>query len=148
MSNHLHQNCPYGYFESDENYSLSMCRLHPDKIWGVSKADCMACANISATSGVEEPPTGDELVDRLIERLSDVPMSVVDGARNNGDVIRSMNNYDLADWIAKILIYHGKVALNEYHVDCDKRCPLYYCCNDQPTDNIEGWLDLPVEENA
>ena len=65
--------------------------------------------------------------------------------QTNGDVIRSMNNYDLADWIAKILIYHGKVALNEYHVDCDKGCPLYYCCNDQPTDNIEGWLDLPAE---
>jgi hypothetical protein len=108
----------------------------------------MECANISATSGVEEPPSGDELVDRLIERLSDVPMSVVDSARNNGDVIRSMNNYDLADWIAKILLYHGEVALNEYHVDCNKKCPLYYCCNDQPTDNIEGWLDLPVEENA
>lgn len=65
--------------------------------------------------------------------------------KTNGDVIRSMNNYDLADWIAKILIYHEKVSLNEYHVDCDKRCPLYKCCNDQPTDNIEGWLDLPAE---
>ena len=145
MSNHLHQNCPYGYFESDENYSLSMCHLHPEKIWGVTKADCMECANISMTSGVEEPPSGDELVDRLIERLSDVPMSVVAGAMNNGDVIRSMNNYDLADWIAKVLMYHGRAMMDEYGKRCSEKCPLYKCCNDQPTDNIEGWLDLPAE---
>ena len=68
-----------------------------------------------------------------------------DETPSNADLIRAMTDYDLADWIAKILIYHGKVALNEYHVDCDKGCPLYYCCNDQPTDNIEGWLNLPAD---
>lgn len=65
---------------------------------------------------------------------------------SNGDTIRSMSDYDLADWIAEILIYHGKVALNEYHVDCDKRCPLYKCCNDQPYDNIEDWLKSPADK--
>jgi len=64
----------------------------------------------------------------------------------NGDVIRSLSDYDLAEWIAKILLYHGNVTWNEYHVDCDKECPLYCCCNDQPTDNIEGWLGLEVSE--
>lgn len=62
----------------------------------------------------------------------------------NGDVFRSMNNYDLADWIAKVLMYHGLVERHPY-LNCDKNCPLYKCCNDQPTDNIEGWLDLPAE---
>lgn len=64
--------------------------------------------------------------------------------QTNGDVIRSMNNYDLADWIAKILAYHYWWARHPMD-DCDKECPLYKCCNDQPTDNIEGWLNLPTE---
>lgn len=63
----------------------------------------------------------------------------------NGDVIRSMSDYDLADWIAKVLTYHGSVVADEYHVDCNTDCPLYKCCNDQPTDNIEGWLKSPME---
>lgn len=66
----------------------------------------------------------------------------------NGDVIRSMNNYDLADWIAKILTYHGSYVADEYHVDCNTDCPLYKCCNDQPYDNIEDWLKIPVEEET
>lgn len=62
----------------------------------------------------------------------------------NGDYIRNMSDYDLADWIAKILTYHYWSARHPMD-DCNKECPLYYCCNDQPTDNIEGWLKSPVE---
>lgn len=41
--NYLHQNCPYAYPERDENYTLIMCRLHPEKIWGVEEKDCEWC---------------------------------------------------------------------------------------------------------
>ena len=66
----------------------------------------------------------------------------------NGDKIRSMSDYDLADWIAEILTYHG--AFSSYQDwDFERKCigcPLEKCCNDQPTDNIEGWLKLPADK--
>lgn len=60
----------------------------------------------------------------------------------NGDYIRSMNDYDLAEWICKILTFCSNKGINE----CSSDCPLYKCCNDQPTDNIEGWLKSSLEE--
>lgn len=63
----------------------------------------------------------------------------------NGDKIRSMSDYDLADWIAEILTYHGALYTQRDRFECDQECPLYKCCNDQPTDNIEGWLKLPAD---
>ena len=62
-----------------------------------------------------------------------------DKQTTNADRIRSMTDYDLADWIAKVLMYHGIVQWHP-HLICDKNCPLYECCNDQPSDNIEDWL--------
>ena len=64
---------------------------------------------------------------------------------SNADCIRSMTDYELADWVAKVLFYHGLVERHPY-LDCDKNCPLYECCNDQPTDNIEGWLKSAAGE--
>ena len=61
--------------------------------------------------------------------------------RTNADHIRSMNDYDLAEWLCKILTYCSNKGINE----CSSDCPLYKCCNDQPTDNIEGWLKCPLE---
>ena len=63
----------------------------------------------------------------------------------NGDVIRSMSDYDLAEWIAMVLTYHDAFSRHPFE-SCNKECPLYCCCNDQPTDNIEGWLGLEVSE--
>ena len=67
----------------------------------------------------------------------------------NADRIRSMSDYDMADWIASILSYHSMFVRSFSRVgiyaECDSECPLYKCCNDQPTDNIEGWLKSPVE---
>lgn len=37
------RDCPYAYPERDENYTLNMCRLHPEKIWGVEEKDCEWC---------------------------------------------------------------------------------------------------------
>ena len=67
----------------------------------------------------------------------------------NGDFIRAMSDYDLADWIAQILMYHGSFSRRPLTIDdndCPHECPLYKCCNDQPSDNIEDWLKAPVEE--
>lgn len=64
----------------------------------------------------------------------------------NADRIRGMTDYDLADWIAKILTYHQPFSVDD---ECPTECPLYKCCNDQPSDNIEDWLKSPVEvDNA
>ena len=64
-----------------------------------------------------------------------------DEPQTNADRIRSMTDEELAEWIAEILTFHNV----EMYVECEKACPLYYCCNDQPTDNIEGWLGMEVK---
>jgi len=66
---------------------------------------------------------------------------------SNGDKIRSKSDYDLADWIAQVLMCHGAFARSK-DFDSDRYCidcPLDKCCNDQPSDNIEDWLKSPVE---
>lgn len=70
---------------------------------------------------------------------------------SNGDAIRSMNDYDLADWIAQILMYHGSFSRRPLTIDdneCPHECPLYKCCNDQPSDNIEDWLKAPADKEG
>ena len=63
----------------------------------------------------------------------------------NGDRIRSKNDYDLADWIAKILCYCVNKIPNK---PCSRKCPLYKCCNDQPSDSIEDWLKAPADKEG
>ena len=36
-------NCPHIIPERDENYTLNMCLMHPEKIWGVTESDCEQC---------------------------------------------------------------------------------------------------------
>lgn len=66
---------------------------------------------------------------------------------SNHDVLTRMSPYDMADWICKILMCHADlirhVAL-DMGAECSTDCPLYHCCNDQPTDNVEGWLNSPA----
>lgn len=62
----------------------------------------------------------------------------------NYDRIVSKTPEELADWIAVILTYHGAIFSRSMW-DCDKDCPLYKCCNDQPSDNIEDWLRQEVD---
>ena len=59
----------------------------------------------------------------------------------NADRIRSMSDEELAEWIAKILDHCENKKPEEL---CRMSCPLYKCCNDQPSDNIEDWLKSPV----
>lgn len=70
---------------------------------------------------------------------------------SNGDKIRSKSDYDLADWIAQILMYHGSFSRRPLTIDdneCPHECPLYKCCNDQPSDNIEDWLKAPADKEG
>lgn len=56
----------------------------------------------------------------------------------NYDLLISKTPEKMADWLCKILTY----CSNRH---CCPDCPLFKCCHDQPTDNIEGWLKSPVE---
>ena len=62
----------------------------------------------------------------------------------NYDLIISKNPYELAEWIAKILDHCENKMPDEL---CRQSCPLYKCCNDQPSDNIEDWLKAKAEED-
>lgn len=69
------------------------------------------------------------------------------GIKTNYDIIVSKTPYDLADWIAQILTYHGSFSQSKA-LECDSDCPLYKCCNDQPSDNIEDWLKAPADKEG
>lgn len=75
----------------------------------------------------------------------------VEKPMTHGDEIRSLSDYDLADWIAQILMYHGSFSSRPLTIDdneCPHECPLYKCCNDQPSDNIEDWLKAPADKEG
>ena len=61
----------------------------------------------------------------------------------NVDRIRAMSDEELAEWLADILNHCDNKKPEEL---CRISCPLYKCCNDQPSDNIEDWLKAPVED--
>ena len=87
-------------------------------------SDCRKCAKFEEC-----------LVDKDCGLFVEKPMT-------HGDEIRSLSDYNLADWIAQILCYCVNQIPNK---PCPHECPLYKCCNDQPSDNIEDWLKSPVE---
>lgn len=64
--------------------------------------------------------------------------------QTNYDRIISKTPKELADWIAQILAYHTI----QMYVKCKRSCPLYKCCNDQPSDNIEDWLKSPADKEG
>lgn len=63
--------------------------------------------------------------------------------QTNYDLLISKTPYELAEWIAKILDHCENKMPAEL---CRQSCPLYKCCCDQPSDNIEDWLKAPVED--
>lgn len=64
--------------------------------------------------------------------------------QTNGDRIRGMSDYDMADWIADILNHCDNKNPED---ECLESCPLYACCN-LPFDNIENWLKSPAESSV
>ena len=69
----------------------------------------------------------------------------------NGDVIRGMADWELAELLASITdccFYAGQRSERTCGGEvCDKFCPLYKCCHNQPSDNIEEWIGKEHEEN-
>lgn len=64
--------------------------------------------------------------------------------QTNGDRIREMSDYEMADWIADILNHCDNKTPED---ECLESCPLYACCN-LPFDNIENWLKSPAESSV
>lgn len=60
----------------------------------------------------------------------------------NYDRLVSMTPREMASWFAKILDHCENKMPAEL---CRQSCPLYKCCNDQPSDNIEDWLKAKAE---
>lgn len=54
-------------------------------------------------------------------------------AQTNYDRIISKSPEEMAEWLAEVLFHCSNTI-------CDQRCPMYECCCDQPSDNIEDWL--------
>lgn len=59
----------------------------------------------------------------------------------NADRLRSMTDKELAEWLAEVLFHCSNTI-------CDERCPMYKCCCDQPSDNIEDWLKQEAKDNG
>lgn len=57
----------------------------------------------------------------------------------NYDRIVSKSPGELAEWLAEVLFHCSNTI-------CDQRCPMYECCCDQPSDNIEDWLKQEAKE--
>lgn len=67
--------------------------------------------------------------------------------KTNYDLIVSKTPAELACWISEILMYCTNMVQMGKTV-CSMNCPLYQCCNDQPTDNIEEWLLSPANKET
>ena len=59
--------------------------------------------------------------------------------QTNYDRIISKSPRELAEWLTEVLFHCSNTI-------CDQRCPMYECCCDQPSDNIEDWLKQEVKE--
>ena len=57
----------------------------------------------------------------------------------HADRVRAMTDEELAEWLAEVLFHCSNTI-------CDERCPMYQCCCDQPSDNIEDWLKQEASE--
>lgn len=59
----------------------------------------------------------------------------------NADKIRQMSDEELADFLTAIMDCCGSGACGTY-------CPMWNCCNDQPSDNVEDWLKQEVSDDG
>ena len=126
--NYLHQNCPYAYPERDENYTLDMCRLHPEKLWGVTEGFCLECNHRH-----NPQPTDVRHIHSPVDHYDvDVATGTVTYhvVTTNGDRIRSMSDEELAT----MLYERGCFAPN-----CDRYDVCYASCR-------ECWLEWLKEE--
>lgn len=61
----------------------------------------------------------------------------------NGDRIRSMTDAQLAEFLALVMDKCWRAGRYE---ECDEDCPLYECCYEQSSDNVEEWLKQEVQD--
>lgn len=62
----------------------------------------------------------------------------------NADRIRAMSDAQLAEFLALVM---DKCWNAGWRGECDEDCPLYECCNDQSSDNVEEWLKQEVQDD-
>ena len=109
--NYLHQNCPYAYPERDENYTLDMCRLHPEKLWGVTEGFCLECNHRHNPQPTDVRPIYSPVDHYDVDVTTEtVAYHVV---QTNGDRIRSMCDEDLALFL-ETATEHGRVSEAEW----------------------------------
>lgn len=56
------------------------------------------------------------------------------------DILIRKSPEEFADWLCEIISHCSNNI-------CDSGCPMYKCCYDQPSDNIEDWLKAPANKN-
>ena len=104
--------CPHAYTEREENYHLDMCRLHPEKLYGVEEKDCEWCLYCPDKEWQEwkhslhpaPEPTAVRPIYGSIERYEvDVKTGTISYKviQTNADRIRSMTDEELAEFIGK-----------------------------------------------
>ena len=102
--------CPHAYTEREENYHLDMCRLHPEKLYGVEEKDCEWCLYCPDKEWQEwkhslhpaPEPTGVRPIYGSIERYEvDVKTGTISYRviQTNADRIRSMTDEELAEFM-------------------------------------------------
>lgn len=60
------------------------------------------------------------------------------------DRIRAMSAANLAEFLAQIMDNCWNAGRCG---ECDEECPMYECCNDQSSDNVEEWLKQEVQDD-
>lgn len=99
--------CPHAYTEYEENCRLDMCRLHPEKLYGVGENDCEWCLYCPDKEWQEwkhslhpsPEPTAVRQINGSIERYEmDVETGTISCkvVQTNADRIRAMSDEELA----------------------------------------------------
>ena len=102
------------------------------------------CKTCKHNNGMAVVAKGEEPCFSCLTSKEEYPNYELDAPRvTNADRIRAMSDYELAEWLADIL---NHCDAKPPTADCLESCPLYKCCNDQPSDNIEDWLKSPAED--
>lgn len=97
-------------------------------------ANCITCAAICERAGQHHVKT---------DCASYVP-KVYPKPRTNYDRIVSKSPYDLAEFLGQIMDCCWNAG-SWGRGECDEDCPMYNCCNNQSSDNIEDWLKQEVQ---
>lgn len=145
----------YCYAKGDENkYSKLPCPLAPVPPHGrLGDLDAImtklneTSKRVFGNDSVSECSSLSIVADYIEEAPTVIPASCDEPCKSrklsNGDKIRTKNNYNLADWLTQIIDCCWNAGR---WGECDEDCPMYNCCNNQSSDNIEDWLKQEAQE--